>query len=199
MLTKFPLFRDVAIRRYSQSPTHLTAPDRLAEPTCAALWLLTALLIIVAITIGLVPMPTYVVGRAVVVTSFTGPVASADNIVLVAILPPATLSYLRPGNKMVLESERDHKRWISRINTVEPQLTTHDDVRRRHAFGGIDTGQWTTEPAAVVLAPWSPANGPAPSGSVGSVLRVTIEAEPRRIVSLFTMGEIPTSHELIKH
>jgi hypothetical protein len=179
------VFRPEAVRRYWQGREEAVLPRFAAPRVFARLWILLGLLLAGALTSWLAEIPVYVSGQALVAPSPGSGPASAAGHVIVALLPPESLSELRLGQPVLIDFDGRGTRHETRISSVEQEVMSPAVIRERFALDET-TAPAVTRPAAVIVAPldsW-PA-GLDPGQYAGGIYEVNVTIGSRQLVSLF--------------
>jgi hypothetical protein len=181
---KRSIFRGDAVRRYAQSREQAVLPRFVSPPTFLCLWILLGLLAASGFVAGITPVPVYASGPAIMIHRQDRTLPPSHDMVVVAFLPPESLSHLRVGQRMFLTWSGTGERFSRPVFTIEPKILSPGAARKRFALDAA-TARAITGPAAVAMARWEsiPASPAAPAYA-GSICRVDIEVGSCRVVSL---------------
>ena len=170
-----PFFRSRALQHYLEGREESVAPRLISPPVFACLWILLLLLVLGIVGASFFKIPVYAPGVAIVTRGACA--AKADcKLMIVALLPPESLSRLRVGQTIYLEQAGNSDRLRASVTGVEPAVESPETIRSRF---GIDKSLalGLDHPAAVAIAKWDGADAYA-----GSVLPVQVEFGSRRIL-----------------
>ena len=113
-----PFFRSRALQHYLEAREESVAPRLISPPVFACLWILLSLLVVGIAGASFFKIPVYAPGVAVV-TRGACAVKADCRLMIVALLPPESLSRLRVGQTIYLERAGNSDR-----------LRASDDARR---------------------------------------------------------------------
>lgn len=175
------VFRAEAMRRYIQGRETSVLPEFVSPRTFIYLWIMLGLLLAAVFAAWFVRVPVYISGTGVVVDgSNTTP---DEEALIVAFLPPGSLSRLRAGQTLFLAFDTRRERLSTTLHSVEG-LMSPEATQTKYELGP-GAAAAITQPAAVVLARLEPAPGDFPTAAyAGSVVPVTVEVGSRRVLSL---------------
>jgi hypothetical protein len=181
------IFRADAVRRYIEGREEAILPRFVSPRTFLFLWFLLGLFLASGFAAWLTEVPVYASGPAVLVDGRTGGLSHPDELVLVAFLPPQTLSHLRVGQALWLQRDSARERFRQPILAVNPEISS--PARAQKQFGlPPGAAQAITQPAAVAVARWQPLHEGLPSSAyIGSVYRADLEVGSRRVISLLPL------------
>jgi hypothetical protein len=181
--TNHSIFRPDAMQRYIQREEKQVLPQFVSPRIFLFLWALLGLLILGLGVSWFTKVPVYASGPAVVMQGSSEILVNGDGLLLIAFLPPKSLSSLRVGQTMLVHliNSTPLKRPVI---VVEPEITSPTDVQEKLAFSD-GMARADTQPAAVAIAPLEPVPTGLPAASyIGGVFPVDVEVGSRRVISL---------------
>jgi hypothetical protein len=172
-----PFFRSRALQHYLEGREESVVPRLISPPVFVCLWILLLLFVVGIAGASFLKMPVYAPGVAVITRGVCAP-AKDCKLMIVALLPPESLSHLHVGQTIYLEQSGKADRVRASLIGIEPTVESPETIRSRF---GIDKswGSIGDHPSAVAIAQWVGA-----AEYAGSVLPVQVEFGSRRIVSL---------------
>ena len=176
-------FRNRALQHYLQGRDEAVVPRLIALSIFARLWVAIGLLLVVTVVCAaFFKMPVYVPGVAAITHGKCGIEKECKTLMVVAFLPPESLSDLHVGQTIYLDQPTHQDRLQAVIVKVESAVESPENIRKQFEIDG-STAQAINHPAAVVVAQWSGDNKYA-----GSTIAVQVESGSRRILSLLTQS-----------
>jgi hypothetical protein len=173
-----PFFRSRALQHYLEGREESVAPRLISPPVFACLWILLFLLVVGIVGASFFKIPVYAPGVAIVTRGACA--AEADcKLMIVALLPPESLSRLRVGQTIYLEQAGNPDRLRATLTGVESAVESPETIRSQFGIDDKSLALGLDHPAAVAIAKWDGADAYA-----GSVLPVQVEFGSRRILSL---------------
>jgi len=180
---KRSIFREHAYKRYIQGREKKVLPKSLSPPTFIYFWALAGLLLSVAAIAWSARVPVYASGYAVVVNNNSDAHHNADDVRVVAFLPPEDLSLLQAGQILTLQFDKSGERLERPIEVIELSAGSSGAAIKRFGISESDA-QRISGPAVIAIAQVHPASSGLPaSAQPGSVYRAKVQVGSRRVIS----------------
>jgi hypothetical protein len=183
-LTRRPIFRSEALRRYGQGRDRPVLLRVLSPPTFLCLWLLLGLLVAAGCVAWFAKAPVYASGSAAVVEWKGDAQGIREGVVLVAFLPPQDLAHLQVGQALLVTFDPTAGAVNRALIAVEPRVIAPAAAQQQFGLSA-HAAQVVSQPAAVAIARFEPAPSGLPvSTYVGSVYQVRIQVGVQSVFSL---------------
>jgi hypothetical protein len=175
------IFRQKALRAYLKNQQKVVLP-RLSSPRIFPhYWALLALLFAGSLLAWSTRVTIHASGTGLVLPRHS--TASSDKLVLAALLPPAELPRLRPGQKVLARMGSAREPFSGRVVSVEPEVMSPDAIRERFAATPLAC-EPALAPAALAIIEVERSPGDLPLGAyAGSLPRVEVAVDARRATS----------------
>lgn len=178
------VFRAKALHEYVKRSEQSVLPKLISPRTFTFVWILFAIMVAGGMAAWLTQVPVYVTGMVVVVKGDGAHGAVEDQVAMLLLLPPETLSRLKTGQKVTFGRGGANTRLSSSIVTVEPDVLSPQAVQDRFALAGGATSQ-IRGPVAAAFVRWQqPAAGLTPLAHIGSFYEASVEVGSRPVISL---------------
>ncbi len=178
------IYRDDAIERYGRDRERSVLPRFVSPGAMLWLWVVLGFLTVSGLLVCLVRVPSFASGQGIVVRSTDLAPTNSGNFFIVALLPPENLSSLHIGQNLFVNLVGKSDRLSGSIITVEPEVNSPEEVRKRYSLTG-KTALAVTKPVAVAIAQVGHrSSDPGASSYAGSVYQVNVEVGSPRLISL---------------
>lgn len=165
------VFREEALRRYSQARVEQVLPRLASPPVFQCLWAVAAMLVAGLIVCAWTEMPAYVSAPAIVV-----PWKGSARVI--AFFPPDAIHHLRLNRPLWIGAQTSVEREKAAIVSVEPRVTSPAEAKQ---IFGLSAGTLADAagPSVIAVAEWERA--PA---AVGRIYRAEVEIGSQSLLSI---------------
>ncbi len=182
--TRRSLYRDDAVLRYGRGRDKSVLPRFVSPGTLNWLWIFLALLMTSGLLVSLVRLPRFASGQGIFVKSPDFGPAYSSKLVMVALLPPDSLSSLHVGQKLFVNVGGKNERLSGSIIAVELGVNSPEEVRKRFSLSE-ETALVLTKPVAVAIAQVGRHSSDLSAPNYdGTIYHVEVEIGSRRLISL---------------
>lgn len=176
-----PIFRDTAIRNYTQGRAKSVLPQFSRPRAIALLWILAGVLLCSGLLAWLIRIPIYASGVGIVIDSEA---VTRDGSRLAVFLPAQELSKLRTGQKLFWSFDKTGGRVSRTLVAIDSEVSSPRSVQTRFNLIGAAAAA-ITKPVVVAFVNLDPTPGNLPPAALaGSVYRVDVEVGTMRAISL---------------
>lgn len=179
LVPNHPIFRNNAVKHYMQSRDKDTLPRFISLPIALFLWALLGLLLVVGLLAWYEQIPTYAVGKGVVLGSQYAPGSTQQEAVAVAFFPLGQTSSLHVGQAVSVQFDPSARPIKGMLLAIDQSVSPYAALHRY----GLDSNDASliTQPSTVVIVRLE---NISPSLYVGSTLTVNVIVGSRRVISL---------------
>ncbi len=182
--TRRSIYRNDAVLRYGRGREKSVLPRFVSPGIMTWLWIFLGLLMVSGLPVSLVRLPRFASGQGIFVKSLDPYFVNSGDLVIVALLPPESLSSLHVGQKLFVNLGGKSERVSGSITSVEPGINSPEEVRKRFSLSGT-TALAVTKPVAVAIAHVGRHSSGLPGSSYdGSIYQIDVELGSRRLISL---------------
>ena len=181
-----PVYRQEAIVAHRRGRELAQSPNFMAGRTIAIIW--SVALISLGLTAGLLlaPVPIYVTGSAVAISSQHLPETAHDGeLALLLFFSPSVRDQLRDGQRVFIRTGQSRTRVETILTRVDKTVTSPLKVAQQFNT----SGQGPTAPSICAFASFEPPRMTAAASWFGSTFRAEVEVGEERLLARLPIFE----------
>jgi hypothetical protein len=177
-----PLFRESALREYSQRREQSILPHFVSPAVFVFSWLLIAFLLLVGLLVWTIEVPVYIHAPGVVVRPRQLSSVTGDQAQALVFFPVTSASQLHAGSPIQVHIDSTGKQFLSTIVHVEPGSIAQSEAQKRYALDPATMQMITGPSVAVIVLLGRPLS---PGLTAGSKVSTQLQVGTQQALSLF--------------